>query len=469
MQKKFDVIIIGAGTAGLAAVKEVKRHTNSFLLIDHGPLGTTCARVGCMPSKALIEMAHDVHRFHILQKSEILTKGSQIDLSTVFNRVRQFRDSFVRHVVGEIESWGDKFLQGHARFTGPNTLCIDDKHQVEAKSIIIATGSQPLLPSGWPHHHGILTSDNFFDLEQIPQKWAVVGLGPIGLEIGQALAFLGLEVHGYDQSQSIGGLADTPLNDIAREIMQKDMTLNFGNSAEVENIAGKLQLKFGKHSQNFEAILVAVGRKPNLANLDLKKTGCAFDKDGLLLFDEKSMSLPNMPIYLAGDVDKKQMILHEAADDGRIAGYNACHDTGREFERRTPLAIVFTHPGLATVGQRSLDHAETITGKESFEDQGRAKLMQSNQGEVHVHIDSSSGRLIGADLVAPAAEHLAHLLAFSVQSQLTVDDMLRLPFYHPTLEEGLRTALRDAARQMPSHQQRTSRKTLDQEALPHGL
>jgi dihydrolipoamide dehydrogenase len=449
MQKAYDVIILGAGTAGLTAMKEVQRYTKSFLLIDPGPLGTSCARVGCMPSKALIQMAHDIHRSRLLQKQGILPENSQTNLNHVFTRVREFRDHFVEPIVRNVESLGEHFLQGQARFTGPRTIAVDGKHQLEAKSIILATGSRPLVPASWPKDHpSIVTTDDFFELQRLPQKWAVVGLGPIGLELGQALAFLGLDVYGYDRNKTIGGLAGSQLNELACDILQRDMKMHLGESVDIKDRGGQLEVTSGEQIHKVDAVLAAMGRKPNLDELDLSKTGCEFGKDGLPLLDENTLSIQGLPIYLAGDVDKKRPILHEASDDGRIAGYNACHPEPLPIERRTPLAVVFTHPGIATVGQRTAEHGKTVIGKVSYEDQGRAKIMSENQGAVHLHVDASRGVLLGADLLAPEAEHLAHLLAWSVQRRLTVQEMLQLPFYHPTLEEGLRTALRDAARQL---------------------
>ncbi|HET9238386.1 MAG TPA: dihydrolipoyl dehydrogenase [Oligoflexus sp.] len=449
MQKKFDVVILGAGTAGLAALKEVKRHTKSVLMIDPGPLGTTCARVGCMPSKVFIQVAHDVHRARLLEKKGIMPENGRVQLSRVMEDVRRYRDYFVEPIVRDIKASSEHFLQGHARFTGPQSLSVDGKHQLEAKSIIIATGSRPVIPASWPRNHPkIVTTDDFFEWKSLPQKWAVVGLGPIGLELGQALAHLGLDVHGYDRNKTLGGLAGSQLNEQAYDIFQRDMKINRGDDVTIRDQGEQLEINFGNKVQRVDAVLAAMGRQPNLDDLDLEQTGCEKGEDGLPIRDEATLSFRGLSIYLAGDVDKTNPLLHEASDEGRIAGYNASHEVPIPMARRTPLAVVFTHPGIAAVGKREAESGRTIIGKASYDDQGRAKIMGENQGAVHLHVAAPEGQLLGADILAPGAEHLAHLLALAVDRQLTVSEMLELPFYHPTLEEGIRTALRDAARQL---------------------
>jgi dihydrolipoamide dehydrogenase len=172
---------------------------------------------------------------------------------------------------------------------------------------------------------------------------------------------------------------------------------------------------------------------------------------GLPPVDRHTLQVGALRVFMPGDANTQVPLLHEAADDGHIAGMNALADVPARFHRRTALSIVFCDPQVATVGQAlaDLDAAATVTGTVDFTRQGRARAALYNQGSLRVHADRTTGRLRGAEVCAPHGEHLAHLLALAVQQELTVHDLLGLPFYHPTLEEGLRTALRDAARQLP--------------------
>jgi dihydrolipoamide dehydrogenase len=159
------------------------------------------------------------------------------------------------------------------------------------------------------------------------------------------------------------------------------------------------------------------------------------------------MQIADLPVYIAGDASRHVPFLHEAIDEGYIAAYNALGNEPACFERRVPLEIVFTEPGIAIVGQSSdeLDEHETVIGEVDFSKQARAQMGEVNHGLLRVYAGKSSGRLLGAEMCAPQGEHLAHLLALAIQRKLTVRELLLMPFYHPVLEEGLRTALLDAA------------------------
>jgi dihydrolipoamide dehydrogenase len=162
-------------------------------------------------------------------------------------------------------------------------------------------------------------------------------------------------------------------------------------------------------------------------------------------------------IFIAGDANNDLPLLHEAADEGRIAGENAArYPAVKAGSRRTPLGIVFTDPQLAVVGKRyaELPAGRWVAGEVSFEDQGRSRVMLRNRGLARIYAEAGTGRVLGAEMMGPDAEHLAHLLAWGIQSGMTVRRMLEMPFYHPVVEEGLRTALRDALTKLEAPQEK---------------
>ena len=448
MKKKLDVIIIGAGSAGLAALRQVRKRTERFLLINDGPYGTTCARVGCMPSKALIEAAN---AYHARTKAEAFgIRGSEslrIDIPAVMLRVRALRDRFVGGVLKATEALGERSIAGRARLLGPNEVTVGNQ-VFHARSIVIATGSSPVVPQPWQAlGDRLLTTDTFFDQKTLPARMAVVGLGAIGIEMAQALSRLGVEVHAFNSSDGLAGISDPVVAETARQSLNEEFAIHTGHKVELSGTPGGVSVQAGPVDIEVDRVHVAIGRKPNLGDLGLDTLGVTLDKLGLPPFDRSTMRIADLPVFIAGDANADVSLLHEAADEGYIAGVNAVATEPSCFQRRTPLAIVFSDPGIAAVGQRfaDVDVEQCLIGSVEFASQGRALTAQRNQGVLRIYAHSHDARLLGAEMCAPAAEHMAHLLALAISRELTAHDLLAMPFYHPVLEEGLRTALRDIA------------------------
>ena len=455
-----DVAIIGAGTAGLNARREVEKRGGRPLLIESGPYGTTCARVGCMPSKLLIAAADAAHAIDTGPQFGVRAAGGlAVDGAAVMARVRRERDRFVSFILEATEAIPEaQRLRGHARFTGPTTLEVDGRVRVTARTVIVAAGSQPFVPPPFDRiRDRIMVSDDMFELPDLPESLAVIGTGVIALELGQAMQRLGIRVVFFNPFEEVGAFSDPELKRIAQRDLAAELDFKLGvEMLEPEPQREAILLRWRDasgvtHEDRFAKVLVAAGRRPSVAGLGLETTGLPLDADGLPPVDPQTAQCRDAPIFFAGDADGSQPLLHEAADEGRIAGENAMRwpDVDRH-ERRTPLAIAFTDPQMATVGVR---HADLPAGRHaigavSFEDQGRARVMGRNRGLVRIYAETGSCTLLGAEMFGPAMEHMAHLLAWAVQQRMTVQEALAMPFYHPVLEEGLRTGLRDLARQL---------------------
>lgn len=455
-----DVAILGAGSAGMSAYRAVLAHTESVVLIESGPYGTTCARVGCMPSKLLIAAAEAARAVREAPQFGVQAAPPRIDGVAVMQRVRLERDRFVGFVTETMDQWPQAHrLRGAARFLRPGVLQVGAL-EVHAGRIIIATGSRPAVPAGWREALGdrLIVNDQVFDWTDLPASVAVMGAGIIGLELAQALAALGVRVRLFGRSGRVGPLTDPGLQTLTREIIGADLPLSA--AARIESVrrdGREVLVAFdegrGIQQEHFDVLLAATGRVPNLDGLDLANAGLTLAPGELPGFDRQTQQIGELPLFIAGDVHGETPLLHEASDDGRIAGDNA----GRwprlhRRPRRAPLTVVFSHPQILLAGAT---HAELeaggqpfVTGAVSFRNQGRARVMAVNEGALHVYADPASGRFLGAEMIGPAAEHLGHLLAWSIQREATIQQMLDSPFYHPVIEEGLRTALRDAQRQL---------------------
>lgn len=452
--KRYEVAIIGAGTAGLSARSEVAKVTDDYVVIDDGVLGTTCARVGCMPSKVLIQVANDFHRREAFEAQGIRGgDGLSVDTSAVMEHVRSLRDRFVRGVMAGMERWQDTHLiRKRARIVGDHTLDLGDE-QIEAKQVVIATGSSPILPGPWrPLRHRLIDTNAFFELPTLPERVAVIGLGVIGLELGQALHRLGVEVVAVSLDKAYGGLSDPALQDYAHEAFSSEFPVHLSGVEELSEEGDDLVLTLADGTRlAVDKALLSVGRRPNIAGLGLEELGVPFE-GRLPVFDPSTFRVEGKDWYFVGDVNGARSLLHEAADEGRIAGYNAVHDEKQCFRRRTAMGVTFSAPNIAGVGRSHRDlvaeGVDFITGEVSYEGQGRAIVKLEEFGLLHIYADQHTGQILGAELIAPEGEHLAHLLAWAIAAGLGVRQALTLPFYHPVLEEGLRTALRHAARQL---------------------
>ena len=466
MTREVDVCILGAGSAGLYATGQVSRLTRNFVLLDPGPFGTTCARVGCMPSKVLIQAAEDIaHAGHFAREGIHGAEGLSVNIPEVLAHVRRMRDGFASGPRGRAEKLADhdRLVKQAARFVSSHEVELEDGARIRAKSFVIAVGSRPVVPRAWLDAFGaerILTTDTLFEQEDLPRSMAVLGLGAIGLEMGQALARLGVDVVGVDMLNTVGGLSDEGVSFDAVSIMRGEFRVWLGAAAELEEADdGRIRVRAGDNEAVVDKVLVALGRRPNVDRIDLAAAGVETDERGLPSFDRQTRRIGESHIFIAGDADGERQILHEAADEGRIAGYNAAllarGETPRRFRRKVRLGIVFSDPNIAVVGRSFTELDATlvedegfVVGERDYSTQARARVLQANRGILHIYARKNDGLLLGAEMCIPRGEHIAHHLAWAMENGLTVADMLRLPFYHPVIEEGLQNALHDAYSQL---------------------
>jgi len=236
-----------------------------------------------------------------------------------------------------------------------------------------------------------------------------------------------------------------------RPLIEAEVALHLGAAAELEDAGDAIRVTGAGATFEADAVLAAMGRRPNIDDLGLETLGVPLDDRGMPEVDPASLRIGDFAIFLAGDANGYRPLLHEAADEGHIAGRMAAPDAARSgLCRRTALSIVFASPQVARVGPplTELRDRDIVTASADFSKQARARMAQMGAGLLRLHAERDSGRLLAAEMCAPAAEHLAHLLALAIESRMTVADLLAMPFYHPVLEEGLRGALRDLARQV---------------------
>ena len=459
--RKTEVAIIGAGSAGMRAYREARDLVEDLVLIEGGTYGTTCARVGCMPSKLLIAAAEAAHAVSHAPTFGIHPETAKVDGREVMRRVRCERDRFVGFVIEAIEDFDPSHqLRGEARFLDDHRLQVGEDMIVEAERIVIATGSRPVYPGFFAAAGDLLaTNDDVFDWQDLPDSAAVFGAGVIGLELGQALHRLGVRVRLFSKGGGIGPLTDPTVRDYAAGAFAAEYPLM--PDADVTAIdrddnavAVTYRAQDGTETtEHFATLLAATGRRPNVDKLALENTGLECDSHGIPIFDPHTGQCGDSHVFIAGDVNNTVPLLHEAADEGLIAGQNAArYPDVRAKPRRAPLSIVFCEPQIAMVGStyKALEDegGEFEIGEVSFENQGRSRVMAQNKGILRLYGEKGSGRFLGAEMIGPRAEHLGHLLAWALQYGATVQEMIDMPFYHPVIEEGVRTGLRQLNRKL---------------------
>lgn len=459
-----DVVILGGGSAGMGAFRAARKSTDNVYIVEDYKFGTTCARVGCMPSKLLIAAAEAAyHPKHTAQFGVHVDCDVRVDGKEVMNRVRSERDRFVGFVVEDVQEWPeDKRILGRAQFKDEHTIVVTNNEgeqtHITAKRVVIATGSRPIVLPQWEAlGDRLIINDDVFSWESLPKSVAVFGSGVIGLELGQALARLGVKVHIFGLGNTIGGISDPKVAAKALEIFHQELDMHLDAKTTVAlNAAGNVVVSYeqGEDQGEFEAeyLLAAIGRKPNTDNIGLENIGAIkLDKRGVPVADKHTMQTSVPHIFIAGDASNQLPLLHEASDQGVIAGTNAgSYPEISRGLRRSAIGVVFADPQIMSIGAKWIQLADMYPdcgcfaeGEVSFHNQGRSRVMGVNRGMLRVYAEQGSGKFLGAEMVGPAAEHIAHLLAWAHQQKMTIAEMLEMPFYHPVIEEGVRTALRD--------------------------
>ncbi|MFP3456073.1 dihydrolipoyl dehydrogenase [Psychrobacter sp. SIMBA_152] len=465
--RKVSVAIIGAGTAGQNAFRQASKIKDDVVIINEGFWSTTCIAVGCMPSKLLIAAADRAHDANHSAEFGIHATA-QIDGKRVMERVRDERSHFASYIKKQVDSWPDhKKIDGRARINEQGLIEVNDE-LIAAEQIIVATGSSPFIPDGWADKLGdtMLTSDSVFELEDLPKTMAVVGAGAIGLELAQAFTRLGVEVTLLNRVKQVAGLKDDDINNKAMDCLSHELTMHLGSEItdvgttaddgnksafiEYEDSAGESQQWQGEY------VLVATGRRNNINQLGVENLGVELDdKNRPKNLSKKTGQIGDLNVYIVGDANANIPLLHVASDEGYSAGSMVCENTEAAYIRppATPFSIVFCSPQIVNIGMslpeiQKDSELEFVIGSVSFDNQGRSRVMGVNCGLLHIYGCKKTDRILGASMVGPDAEYIGHILAMAITNDLSIKDMLDTPFYHPTILEGLRTALRDVQYKM---------------------
>ncbi|HWJ43958.1 MAG TPA: NAD(P)/FAD-dependent oxidoreductase [Gaiellaceae bacterium] len=427
--KRFDVVVVGGGTAGITASLSARSTGASVALVERERrLGGDCTFYGCVPSKALLEIAKIVHQARRAAGEGILVRRPEIDFAQIAARARRIVDEIAADERDErFERAGITLIHGVASFLSPHELEVDGK-RVGGKQFVLATGSEPALPP-LPGIEQVpfLTNRTIFGLERLPRRLLVLGGGPTGLELAQAFRRFGGEVVVVETLERLLPNEEPEAGEVMAEVLRGEgVELRLGTeavAARSEN--GEIALSLEEGELRGDALLLAVGRRGSVTGLGLEPLGVHLDK-GYVRVDRRGLTrVAN--IFAAGDVTGGLQFTHVAAHEGRVAGLNAAGKRGKIDERVTPR-VTYTDPEIASVGltekeaRERHDGVEAVTYPMSRVD--RARIAERAVGFVKLVTArrrilgrAGGGELVGAQIVGPAAGELIQECALAMQTR----------------------------------------------------
>lgn len=458
--KKFDLIIIGGGSAGHAAASTAASMNLTCALVEApGELGGLCILRGCMPSKILIETANRMRIIREAERFGIIATPPTLDREKLLQRAHFLLSDFRSYRQSQIAHSGYELIRGTASMTGAHELTLAESgEKLAAKAIIIATGSKPSIPdipglADCPYW----TSDDVVQMPEVPRSITIIGHGAIGMEAAHMFEGFGSQVTVLVRGERILTNSDA---DVSRALEAESIArgIHFRFNAKITTVThsnGKFILSMGSSEPSIssDALLIATGREPNTIGFGFQKMGIAMDRKRILIDDRCSTSLPH--VFAAGDCASPLAVVHLAVIQGKVAARNACRqitadhgDAPSEWHPETAMNGLFTEPQCVEIGmgiKEARDKGISIlTGRVDYNDQGKGMITGSRHGFVKVIAEQESHRIIGAAAVGPEVIETSHVMQMAIHQQLTLEDYLAIPHYHPTLVEAWESAVVDA-------------------------
>jgi len=461
MPKPYDLLVIGSGSAGFNAARVAVSLGKRVAIVDSAPqLGGLCILKGCMPSKTLL---YSTEILHLAQKAKtfgLRIPSATADMKALHARKKKIIGEFADYRSQALESGKYDVYRSHARFLDPHTVALADGRTLTSEKFLIATGSKVSVPPAVP---GLATtpfwtSDEVLDLDFVPESVIVLGGGIVACELAQFLRRIGSKVTQIQRSKTI--LKD--YSPAASEVVQqafRDEGIALHTDTKIEKISGNeagVAVTFtcgGKNlTRRARYLFNALGREPNTDSLQLAAAGVKLTPAGRVKVNRwQQTTAPH--IYAGGDVCGPVDLVHLAVAQGELAARHAFGVKGlKPIDPKLLLSVVFTEPALASIGEQErelTDRGEKfLVATYPFNDHGKSILMEANYGYVKVIAEPKRGRILGAEIVGPHAGELIHIFSGPLAMKATVFDLLRAPWYHPTLAEILTYPLEEIAEQI---------------------
>ena len=455
--KTYDFICIGGGSAGFNAARVAAGLGKKVAVVDGGrQLGGLCILRGCMPSKTLLYAAEVLHQAQHADRFGLRVTGARADMKAVHARKVRLIDDFAQDRVRALTHGKFDLYRAHASFVDAHTLQLTNGKKLRGRHFLIGTGSKVSVPPV-PGLSEIpcWTSDDVLDLDFRPASVLILGGGVVACELAQYLNRIGTQVtllqRGQhllrDHSDEASGVLQQALTDEGIRLFLGTKILQLAHDRR--GVTVTFQHGGKKHTRRAAHCFNALGREPNTARLGLAAAGVKMHPDGQVVINRwQQTSVPH--IYAAGDCSGPAEIVHIAIAQGELAARHAAKVRKLQpVDFSLLLNVVFTDPQLATIGvlERELDArgVHYVRATYPFNDHGKSILMEAHYGYVKILAEPRRGRILGAEIVGKDAGELIHCFSGPLAMKATVFDLLRAPWYHPTLAEIITYPLEEIA------------------------
>jgi pyruvate/2-oxoglutarate dehydrogenase complex dihydrolipoamide dehydrogenase (E3) component len=437
MKKKQDLVIIGGGPGGLVVASVAAQVGLRVTLIEKSErLGGDCLHSGCVPSKTLIHMARIAHLARKGAATGLLTAMPGIDYRRAIDQVEQVIDRIQQHDDPErFRGYGCEVRFGTARFTSPYEVAVGEE-TISGRRFVIATGSTPAIPPiPLLEQTGFETNETIFRRRVLPEHLAVIGGGPVGVELAQAFSRFGSQVTIIEAADRLLIHEDRQTSLLLQEILEQE-GIRITTAAQVAGVrregdARQVALTDGR-TVECDRILIATGRRPVVHGLGLEEAGVEFGRQGIRV--DRRLRTSQKHIYAIGDVCGPYPFTHMAEYQAGVALANIVFRTPKKTDYRVVPRVVYTDPEVASVGLTEIEAEKKgikyHTAEFQMDQIDRAMTDGQEQGRARILV--SKGRIAGASLVGPHAGELIHELALAMQVSIKVKDVAAMIHAYPT-------------------------------------
>lgn len=451
MAESVDVVVVGGGPGGYAAAIRAAQAGREVVLVERGGergLGGTCVRIGCIPSKALIELANARSAVEHLGRAGLHIDGARVDLAAFQTWKDGIVDGLSNGVRGLLRRADVRLLHGTARFIARDQVVVatadDQATFLQFRHAIVATGSRQTAIEALPRDgQRVLDTTDALALDRVPGQLVVVGAGYIGLELGTAFAKLGSGVTIVELADRVLPTIDPSLaRPVVQSLRQRDVEIVLSaRPVGVDEHGVHLATANGERTIPATHVVVAAGRQPNTDALGLDEAGVRLTSSGHVEVDAARMATPT--IAAIGDITAGHALAHKATAEADVAVESICGKAAR-FDPAAIPAVVFTDPEIATVGLTETAARDAgldvLSVRFPMSASGRAATLGSTRGHASLVVDRVADVVVGAHLVAPHASELAGEVALAIEMAASPYDVAATIHPHPTISESIREA-----------------------------